>query len=103
MVRAYDAVTLRALFARTPVGEFNSWVVAALIEADSRIVEIPAALVWPPERHAAAPRLSWLKLYNRVGEVVITAGYLLGACRRSTMLRTGTLVLAARPTRPYFS
>jgi glycosyltransferase involved in cell wall biosynthesis len=103
MVRAYDASTLRALFSRPQVGEFNAWAVAALIEADRRIVEIPAALVWPPERHAAAPRLSWQKLYDRIGEVVVTARYLLGACRRSTMLRTGTLVLAARPTRPYFS
>jgi glycosyltransferase involved in cell wall biosynthesis len=94
MVRAYDAEVLRELFSRAPVGEFNTWAIAACVEADRRIVEIPAALIWPRERYAAPSRISARKLVERAKLVLVTARYLLGACRRSKLLKTGTLVLS---------
>jgi len=103
MVRAYDTAVLRELFTRKPVGEFNSWVIAALIQDERRIVEIPADLAWPPERYAASPRMSLESLVRRCGQVVATADFLWAACRRSKTLKTGTLVLSAQPTRPYIS
>ena len=103
MVRAYDTATLRDLFALEPVGEFNTWALAALIESGREIVEIPAELIWPAERYAAAPRLSAGKLLARTREVVATFEYLSAACRRGRNLNTGTLVLPGQPTRPYIS
>jgi glycosyltransferase involved in cell wall biosynthesis len=101
MVRAYDTVILRELFTKPVVGEFNTWAIAACIEADLRVVEIPAALVWPPERYASPSRISPRKLLERAKLVLVTAGFLLGACRRSKLLRTGTLVLSDKPAGPY--
>jgi glycosyltransferase involved in cell wall biosynthesis len=103
MVRAYDTALLRDLFARPVVGEFNTWAIAACIEADARVVEIPAALVWPVERSAGPTRISLKKLAQRAQLVLITARYLAGACRRSSLLKTGTLVLRQETGRPYIS
>jgi glycosyltransferase involved in cell wall biosynthesis len=101
MVRAYDAAVLRELFLRPAIGEFNTWAIAACIESNRRIVEIPAALIWPRERYAAPSRISARKLLERAKLVLVTASFLIGACQRSTLLKTGTLVLSQEPRGPY--
>jgi glycosyltransferase involved in cell wall biosynthesis len=103
MVRAYDTAVLQQLFTEQPVGEFNSWAIAALILADRPIVEVPAKLEWPPERYEAASRLTFASLSRRAQLVVETASFLAKACRHSKSLKTGTLVLTGQPTRPYIS
>jgi hypothetical protein len=103
MVRAYDASILRELLGLKPIGEFNTWAVAALIESGRGIVEIPAELIWPAERYEAASRMTLAKFFSRVREVLATVEYLTAACRRAKRDNTGTLVLPSQPNRPYVS
>jgi glycosyltransferase involved in cell wall biosynthesis len=100
MVRAYDTETLRKLFERPVVGEFNSWALATLIAEDNPVVEVPATLAWPPERREGARRMRLSSFISRTWDVVVSAEYLASACRRSKKLKTGTLVLRFQPTRP---
>ena len=83
MVRAYDRATFLDLFEREQVGEFNTWAVATLLADGHEVVEIPADLVWPPERYAAASRLKVNDLIQRVYLVVETARVLSSAARSS--------------------
>jgi len=83
MVRAYDTAALREVIGRPVRGEFNAWVVAELLRAGKRVVEIPATLEWPPARTQAPSRISAAKLRARARLVVQTMGVLLAA-RRST-------------------
>ncbi len=102
MVRAYDRAQFLALFDRERVGEFNTWAVAALLASGQSVVEIPAALVWPPERFAAPSRLSAAKLWERALLVIETARMLRSSLRDiSVPLRSGTLVLSARTSGPF--
>ena len=101
MVRAYDTALLRELFSKTVIGEFNTWAIAACIESGRRIVEVPAALVWPRERFEAPSRISPRKLLERAKLVLVTAKYLAAACGSSKRFRTGTLVLVEEPGVPY--
>jgi hypothetical protein len=102
MVRAYDRLQFLALFERRQIGEFNTWAVAALLASGQTVVEIPAALVWPPERFAAPSRLSAAKLWERVLLVIETARMLRVSLRNvATPLRAGTLVLSARTSGPF--
>jgi dolichol-phosphate mannosyltransferase len=100
MVRAYDTAILRELFTRPVVGEFNTWVVASLIASDRSLVEVPATLAWPAERREGVRRLSLRDLTERAWDVLVSANYLMEACRHSKTLKTGTLVLTFQPTRP---
>ena len=84
MVRAYETATLLDLMERPVRGEFNAWIVAELLQAGRRIVEIPAALVWPRARTDAAPRLTRAKLWARAKLVMETLRVLLSARSRST-------------------
>jgi len=77
MVRAYDAATLRRILAERERGEFNSWVVARLLASGARLVEVPAALVWPRSRTSEPSRLTWPKFLARVRLTLVTAGTLL--------------------------
>lgn len=81
MVRAYDAATIKALVRRPIVGEFNAGVVAEIIRAGGRIVEIPAALVWPVSRTAAPSRMTFESLWRRVRLVLTTARVLRSSVR----------------------
>jgi len=81
MVRAYDSALFRTLIERPTRGEFNAWAVAELLAAGSTLVEIPAALVWPESRTAAAPRLTVKKLWQRMLLVLETAQVLIAANR----------------------
>ncbi len=83
MVRAYDVAVLRSILQRSPQGEFNTWIVSELLSAGYRVVEIPAALVWPRERAEAAPRLSTATLKRRSAQVVASIGALRRAHRVS--------------------
>ncbi len=76
MVRAYDARVLLPILARSPQGEFNTWIVAELLASGQRVVEIPAALIWPRERAEAAPRLSAQALKRRSRQVLASIGAL---------------------------
>ena len=87
MVRAYDARVLLPILDGTPQGEFNTWIVAELLAAGQKIVEIPAALIWPPERAEAAPRLTLGALNRRSRQVVASIG----------ALRKGVPLKQARP------
>jgi glycosyltransferase involved in cell wall biosynthesis len=100
MVRAYDTEILQKLFERPVVGEFNSWALATLIAEDHPVVEVPATLAWPPERRMGGRRMRLGSFLSRTADVVASAAYLFSACRRSTKLKTGTLVLRFQPTRP---
>lgn len=87
MVRAYDTAALREILARPTRGEFNTWVVAELLRAGRRVVEIPAELAWPAERFLGAPRLGLAALRRRTGDVIasvvaLRTGYLAGRRRR---------------------
>jgi hypothetical protein len=76
--------------------------VAALLASGQSVVEIPAALVWPPERFAAPSRLSAAKLWERALLVIETARMLRSSLRDiSVPLRSGTLVLSARTSGPF--
>jgi glycosyltransferase involved in cell wall biosynthesis len=101
MVRAYDTALLRELFSKPVVGEFNTWAIAACIESGRRVVEVPAALVWPRERFEAPSRISPRKLLERAKLVLVTATYLAAACGASKRYKTGTLVLVEEPGLPY--
>ena len=79
MVRAYETQTLLGLIERPVRGEFNAWIVAELLRSGRRVVEIPAALVWPRARTEAAPRLTRAKLWDRTKLVVATLGVLVSA------------------------
>ena len=79
MVRAYETATLRALMELPVRGEFNAWIVAELLRGGRRVVEIPAALVWPLARTEAAPRLTRAKLWERTKLVIVTLRVLLSA------------------------
>ncbi len=81
MVRAYDAATLRTILSRPERGEFNAWVVAELLRERKRVVEIPAALVWPRARFEAPSRMTRAKLWARTRLVITTIGVLLAAGR----------------------
>ncbi len=70
MVRAYDLEDLLPILERTPEGEFNTWIVSELMRAGKRVVEIPADLIWPPERALGTPRLTLKALRRRTGQVV---------------------------------
>ncbi len=83
MVRAYDKQALLPILGRTPEGEFNTWIVAELLAAGKRIVEIPAALIWPPERAEAAPRLTLAALRRRSRQVLASIGALRRAYREN--------------------
>jgi dolichol-phosphate mannosyltransferase len=101
MVRAYDRATFSDLLRRPHVGEFNAWAVAAMLGEGRRVVEIPAALVWPSERTAGPVRISPGKLLQRVVLVIQTVRELLAARRAGRNGRAGTLVLQPQPQRPY--
>lgn len=73
MVRAYDAATIKAIVRRPIAGEFNAGVIAEIIRAGGRIVEIPASLVWPASRTNAAPRMTFRALFRRMILVMVTA------------------------------
>jgi glycosyltransferase involved in cell wall biosynthesis len=87
MVRAYDARVLLPILSGTPQGEFNTWIVAELLARGQKIVEIPAALIWPPERAEAAPRLTFAALKRRSGQVVASVGALRKGYRLSKHAR----------------
>jgi dolichol-phosphate mannosyltransferase len=103
MVRAYDRATFCDLLRRPHVGEFNAWAVAAMLAEGRRVVEIPAALVWPPERTSGPMRISPGKLAGRVVLVAQTVRELVAARRAGRSGRAGTLVLQPEPHRPYSS
>lgn len=88
MVRAYDTAALREIIERPVRGEFNAWVVAEFLRAGKAVVEIPAALIWPPARTQAPSRMSAAKLRARTQLVVQTIAVLLAA-RRKVPLRSG--------------
>lgn len=81
MVRAYDAATIKALVRRRIAGEFNAGVLAEIMRTGGTIVEIPAALVWPPSRTEAPARISLGTLWRRVGLVIVTARVLVSSAR----------------------
>ncbi len=87
MVRAYDTAVLAQIIERPVRGEFNAWVVAELLRAGRTVIEIPAALVWPPARTQAPSRMSAAKLRARTGLVVQTIAVLLAA-RRKALFRS---------------
>jgi glycosyltransferase involved in cell wall biosynthesis len=103
MVRAYDRSAFCELLSRPHVGEFNAWAVSALLADGLRVVEIPAALVWPVERVMGPARISPGKLFGRVVMVVQTVRELLAARQAGRRGRAGTLVLQPQPYRPYSS
>ncbi len=70
MVRAYDLRDLLPILEKTPEGEFNTWIVSELLRTGKRVVEIPADLIWPPERALGTPRLTLKALRRRTGQVV---------------------------------
>ena len=84
MVRAYETATLVRLLERPVRGEFNAWIVAELLQAGHRVVEIPAALVWPRARTEAAPRLTRAKLWARTKLVIATLRIFLATRSRNT-------------------
>ncbi len=91
MVRAYDRQTLLELIERPVRGEFNAWIVAELLRADKRIVEIPAALVWPKARTEGPTRMSSATWRRRTRLVVETVGALRSVHRtRSVPVTNGT-------------
>lgn len=79
MVRAYRASILREILQQKTCGEFNAWLVAELMRRDARIVEIPAALIWPESRTLAPSRMTVAKLWTRMVLVLLTARTLLAA------------------------
>ena len=87
MVRAYDARVLLPILDGKPQGEFNTWIVAELLAAGRKVVEIPAALIWPPERAEAAPRLTFAALNRRSRQVVASIGALRKGYRMSKHAR----------------
>jgi dolichol-phosphate mannosyltransferase len=103
MVRAYDRSIFCDLLRRSHVGEFNAWAVATMLAEGRRLVEIPAALVWPAERAAGPVRISPSKLLQRAVLVARTARELVAARRAGRSGRAGTLVLESQPHRPYSS
>ncbi len=92
MVRAYDSRVFRTLIDRETRGEFNAWVVAELLSEGSTLVEIPAALVWPESRTAAAPRLTFGKLWQRMLLVLQTAQVLTAANRSLAAQRPARVI-----------
>ncbi len=106
MVRAYDTAAFRELAERAAhePGEFNAVMVAEVLRAGLGIVEVPAGLIWPPERTAGAPRISAKKLRQRALLVVTTIGLLLKS-GKGWVKNPGNrpLVLVQRPNRPYTS
>ncbi len=103
MVRAYDRAIFCDLLRRPHVGEFNAWAVATMLAEGRRVVEVPAALVWPLERSAGPVRISPGKLFQRGVTVIQTVRELIAARRAGRNGRAGTLVLQAQPHRPYSS
>jgi len=101
MVRAYDRETFVRLFDQPVSGEFNTWAIAVLLRDGHLVTEIPAALVWPPERTSTPSRLTPGQLWERMMLVVNTAR-LLARASRSAQERaaTGTFGLAKSPNRP---
>ncbi len=104
MVRAYDRATFAELAERavaTP-GEFNSVMVAQALRAGLGVVEVPAGLIWPPERTAGAARISPRQLLDRTRLVVATVKVLLDSGKGWVKNpRNGSLVLVQRPDGPY--
>lgn len=73
MVRAYDAATLHPILAEPERGEFNAWIIAQLLNRGERIVEIPAALIWPKTRSEAPSRLSVAQFRSRIQLTLVSA------------------------------
>ena len=104
MVRAYDTAdfTRLAEFAVSAEGEFNSVMVAEALRSGLGIVEVPAGLIWPPDRVAGAPRISAKQLWQRALLVVTTIKLLLKSGKGWVKNpKNGSLVLVQRPKRPY--
>jgi dolichol-phosphate mannosyltransferase len=102
MVRAYERETFLRLFDAPICGEFNTWATAVLLRAGHVVTEIPAALVWPPERAAAPSRLTPGQLWERTTLVFKTARILALAARSAQgHAATGTFGLPKSPHRPY--
>lgn len=76
MVRAYDVRVLLPILDGKPQGEFNTWIVSELLAGGYKVVEIPAALIWPRERAEAASRLTFGALKRRSQQVVASMGAL---------------------------
>jgi glycosyltransferase involved in cell wall biosynthesis len=85
MVRAYDNRVLLPILEGKPKGEFNTWIVSELLATGHKVVEIPAALVWPPERAEAASRLTLGALNRRSRQVVASIGALRRGYRLSKL------------------
>lgn len=81
MVRAYDARFLRSVVAEPIAGEFNAGVLATILRRGGKIVELPAALHWPPHRANAPSRMSPAALLRRIRLVVASAAELFAASR----------------------
>lgn len=79
MVRAYDAATIRTIVGRRIPGEFNAGVLAEILRTRGSIVEIPAALLWPPSRTDAPSRMTAAMLWQRLQLVMVTARGLLAS------------------------
>jgi glycosyltransferase involved in cell wall biosynthesis len=106
MVRAYDRHVFTALAERASLlrGEFNSVMVAEALRAGLGIVEVPAGLIWPPERTAGAARISARQLLERTRLVVTTVKLLLDSGKGWVKnARYGSLVLVQRPNGPYIT
>jgi len=88
MVRAYQTATLLDIMGQKTHGEFNAWVIAELLRRRARIVEIPAALVWPLTRTQAPSRMSLVKLWMRFQLVVTTALTLASAASAGRVKKT---------------
>jgi dolichol-phosphate mannosyltransferase len=102
MVRAYDRAVFRELAGRVAGGEFNSAMIAEALRAGLGVVEVPAALVWPEERTAAAPRISGKQLRGRTRLVVETLGVLANSGKGFVKnADSGPLDLVQRPKGPY--
>jgi glycosyltransferase involved in cell wall biosynthesis len=101
MVRAYDRDVFLRLAADVGDGEFNAAMVAAALRAGLRIIEVPAGLIWPLARTAAAPRLSYATLWKRAKLVLATIAELRGSGKGFVKFsKTGTLVPVQRPLGP---
>jgi glycosyltransferase involved in cell wall biosynthesis len=103
MVRAYDRDAFIELAARaaSKAGEFNALMVAEALRAGLAIVEVPAGLIWPPERTAGAPRIPAKKLWERALLVLTTVKLLLDSGKGWVKKPdNGSLVLVQRPKGP---
>jgi glycosyltransferase involved in cell wall biosynthesis len=81
MVRAYDRAAVLPVLGLPRRGEFNTWILAQLLLRGERIVEVPAALVWPAHRTESPTRMSWRALRRRMAAVLETMSTLRAAGR----------------------